>query len=150
MKKTFVAIALAVSIFVSSGIECKAQAKLAVLPNPVLYFLGQEPYSTGGNNFIRYRYGVKNSSSYPDSMFSAAPSLPPCGVNTNSSRTWVDLFDQSGRRLYGFCALGKSDNLNTIWFALPADTVPPSWIYVEMNDRQTATKYKSNLAETTL
>jgi hypothetical protein len=150
MKKTFAAMALVVSIFVCLGNECAAQTKSAVLPNPVLYFLGQEPYSTGGNNFIRYRYGVMNSSSYPDTMFAAAPSLPPCGANTNSSRTWVDLFDQSGRRLYGFCALGKSESLNTIWFALPADTVPPSWIYVEMSDRQTATKYKSNLAETTL
>jgi hypothetical protein len=149
MRKIFVAIALAAAIFVSSGIECYAQAKLAV-PNPVLYFLGQEPYSTSGNNFIRYRYAVMNSSSYPDSMFSAAPSLPPCGANTNSSRTWIDLFDQSGRRLYGFCALRKSDDLNTIWFALPAETVPPSWIYFELNDRQTGTKYKSNLAETTL
>lgn len=91
-----------------------------------------------------------NSSSYPDAMFAAAQSLPPCGANTNSARTWVDLFDQSGRRLYGFCALGKSDALNTIWFALPVDTVPPSWIYVELNDRQTGAKYKSNLAETTL
>jgi hypothetical protein len=142
--------ALAVSIFVFSRNDCVAQTKLAVPPNPVLYFLGQEQYSTGGNNFIRYRYGVMNSSSYPDAMFAAAPSLPPCGANTNSSRTWVDLFDQSGRRLYGFCALGKGDSLNTIWFALPVDTIPPSWIYLELSDRLTGTKYKSNLAETTL
>jgi len=27
--------------------------------------------------------------------------------------------------------------------------VPPSWVYIELNDRQTNTKYKSNLAETT-
>ena len=26
--------------------------------------------------------------------------------------------------------------------------VPPSYIYIEMNDRQTNTKYKSNLADT--
>jgi len=28
--------------------------------------------------------------------------------------------------------------------------VPPSYVYIEMNDRQTNTKYKSNLADTTL
>jgi len=150
MKKTFAVMALALSIIVCSGNDCVAQTKLTVLPNPVLYFQGQEPYSTGGLNFIRYRYAVMNSSIYPEAMFAAAPSLPPCGANSSSSRTWVDLFDQSGRRLFGFCALGKSDNLNTIWFALPVDTVPPSWIYIELNDRQTGTKYKSNLAETTL
>lgn len=150
MKTTFAGMALAVSIFVCSGVECIAQTKLTVLPNPVLYFLGQEAYSVGGNNFIRYRYGVLNSASYPDAMFAAAPALPPCGANTNSSRTWVDLFDQRGKRLYGFCALGKSENLNSIWFALPEGEVPPSWIYIELNERQTNTKYKSNLAETTL
>jgi len=82
-------------------------------------------------------------------MFAPAPTLPPCGANTKSSRTWVDIFDQRGKRLNGFCALGSSEHLNSIWFALPEGELPPSWIYIELNDRQTATKYKSNLAETT-
>jgi hypothetical protein len=121
-----------------------------VLPNPVLVFTGiAEPFATGGKNFLRYRFQVENFSSYPDEMFAAAPALPPCGQNTKASRTWVDFFDQHGKRLNGFCALGKSSNLNTIWFALAEDVIPPSWVYIEMNDRQTSTKYKSNLAETT-
>jgi len=73
-----------------------------------------------------------------------------CGANTNSSRTWVDFFDQTGKRLYGFCALGKPADLDGIWFALEEGVIPPSWIYIEINDRQTNTKYKSNLADTTL
>jgi hypothetical protein len=125
-----------------------AQAK-PVLPNPVLYLTGTEAYSTGGKDFIRYRYDVLNKSDYPAELFAAAPALPPCGLNTKSSRTWVDIFDQRGKRLYGFCALGKSENLGSIWFALAVDEVPPSWIYIELNDRQTNTKYKSNLADTT-
>jgi hypothetical protein len=83
-------------------------------------------------------------------MFAAAPSLPPCGKNANSSRTWVDIYDQSGKRLYGFCALGKSSDLNQLWFGLEEGVVPPSWVYIELNDRSTNTKYKSNLAETSL
>jgi hypothetical protein len=75
---------------------------------------------------------------------------PPCGQNQNSARTWVDIYDQSGKRLYGFCALGRPDDMNGLWFALETNVIPPSWIYIEMNDRQTNTKYKSNLAETTL
>jgi hypothetical protein len=125
-----------------------AQAK-PVLPNPVLYLMGTEPYTTGGKDFIRYRYDVFNKDAYPAEMFSAAPGLPPCGLNTKSSRTWLDIFDQRGKRLYGFCALGKPQDLGSIWFAVPADEVPPSWIYIELNDRQTNTKYKSNLADTT-
>lgn len=120
-----------------------------VLPNPVLYLTGLEPYSTGGKDFIRYKYDVLNKDSYPAELFAAAPALPPCGLNTKSSRTWVDILDSRGKRLYGFCALGKPADLDGIWFALEADVIPPSWIYIEMDDRQTNTKYKSNLAETT-
>src|SRR6266550_2665997 len=120
------------------------------LPNPVLYLISQEFYTANGKNWIRYSYDVLNKDQYPDQMFAAAPALPPCGLNTKSSRTWVDFFDSRGKRLYGFCALGKAADLNGIWFALEEGVVPPSYVYIEMNDRQTNTKYKSNLADTTL
>ncbi len=119
------------------------------LPNPILYLKMLETYQTGGKTFIRYKYGVANSDAYPAEMFAAAPTLPPCGQNTKSSRTWVDIYEQSGKRLYGFCALAKPEDLDTIWFALEETVVPPSWVYVELNDRATNTKYKSNLAYTT-
>jgi hypothetical protein len=119
-------------------------------PNPVLYLMSEEPYSAGGKNWIRKRYDVANKSSYPAEMFAAAPGLPPCGNNTNSSRTWVDFFDSTGKRLYGFCALGKPEDLAKIWVSFEEGTIPPSYVYIELNDRQTNTKYKSNLADTTL
>ena len=118
-------------------------------PDPVLYLTGIEAYSTGSGNFIRYRYDVLNKASYPAALFQAAPALPPCGLNNNSSRTGVDFFNKSGARLYGFCALGSPNDLGQIWFALPEGEVPPSWVYIEMRDRQTNTLYRSNLAETT-
>jgi hypothetical protein len=120
----------------------------AVLPNPVLSFIGPEYYETGGKQWTRYRYEVVNADAYPNELFAAAPALPPCGNNTKAARTWVDLYDGAGKRLYGFCALGSPSDLGKIWFALERDALPPSWIYVELNDRQTSTKYKSNLAET--
>jgi hypothetical protein len=125
-----------------------SHANPPVLPNPVLYLTGTEAYSTGGKNYIRFRYDVFNKDAYPDALFTAAPALPPCGKNAKSSRTWVDIFDQRGKRLYGFCALGKASDLGSLWFALEEDVIPPSWIYIELNDRQTNTIYKSNLAET--
>jgi hypothetical protein len=122
----------------------------AVIPNPVLFLTGTEAYSEGGKQYIRYNYAVFNGSEYPDAMFAAAPNLPPCGKNTKASRTWLDFYDQHGKRLYGFCALGKAADLSKIWFALEEGNVPPSWVYIELNDRKTNTKYKSNLAETSL
>jgi hypothetical protein len=93
---------------------------------------------------------VLNKADYPAAMFAAAPGLPPCGSNTNASRTWVDFFDLNGKRLYGFCALSKPDDLGKLWFAMEEGVIPPSYVYIELNDRQTNTKYKSNLADTTL
>jgi hypothetical protein len=122
----------------------------AVPPNPILYLTGQEYYTANGHNWVRYKYAVLNWDQYPAAMFAAAPTLPPCGSNTNSSRSWVDFFDSRGTRLYGFCALGNPSNLNGIWFAMEEGVVPPSYVYIEINDRQTNTKYRSNLADTTL
>jgi hypothetical protein len=99
---------------------------------------------------MRYNYFVENFSSFPKALFAAAPSLPPCGSNTKASRTWVDFYDSTGKRLNGFCALSKPGDLNNIWFVLERGVVPPSYVYIELNDRQTNTKYKSNLADTTL
>ena len=119
------------------------------LPNPVLFLIGLEHYEANGKQWTRYVYNVENFNAYPNELFAAAPDLPPCGNNTKSSRTWVDIYDQGGKRLYGFCALGSPADLNKIWFALEDGVLPPSWVYVELNDRKTNTKYKSNLAETT-
>jgi hypothetical protein len=112
--------------------------------------MNTESFSQSGKNYIRYNYDVLNKEAYPPALFAAAPTLPPCGANTNSSRTWVDFFDSRGKRLQGYCALGKPENLKGIWFAIEEGEIPPSYVYIEMNDRQTDTKYKSNLADTTL
>ena len=119
------------------------------LPNPSLNFLVQEPFSNRGKDFTRYKYEVFNRDSYPKALFEASPALPPCGTNTNSARTWVTIYDQSGKKLNTFCALKGGNDLDGIWFALGRDEVPPSWVYIEFDDRKTNTKYKSNLAETT-
>ncbi len=118
-------------------------------PNPVLYLVDQQHYTANGKQWTRYMYAVMNYDAYPNEMFAPAPDLPPCGNNAKSARTWVDIYEQNGKRLYGFCALGKAADLNKIWFALEEDVIPPSWIYIELNDRKTNTKYKSNLADTT-
>jgi hypothetical protein len=145
MKMSFLAVGF---VLVAVAVLAGSATAQRVLPNPVLVLEKQEPYQAQGKQYIRYSFAVFNSADYPAELFAASPDLPPCGKNTRSSRTWVDIFDQSGRRLYGFCALGKPADLNGIWFGLDADAIPPSWVYIEMNDRKTNTKYKSNLAET--
>ena len=131
-------------------LAAQSSSAAPLLPNPVLFLTGLDHVVVNGKQVIRYNYDVLNKDEYPAELFAPAPKLPPCGANTNAARTWVDVYDQSGKRLQGFCALGKPADQGKIWFALEEDTIPPSYIYIELNDRQTGTKYKSNLAETTL
>ena len=139
---------LGAALFLSVLLPISAAS--AAPPNPILYLTSQEPYTAGGKNWIRHKYDVFNKDQYPAEMFAPAPGLPPCGSNTNSSRSWVDFFDSRGKRLYGFCALGSPQNLGSIWFATEEGAVPPSYVYIEINDRQTNTKYRSNLADTAM
>ena len=120
------------------------------LPNPILYFTGQESFQYDGKPRIRYRYDVFNKDEYPNELFAASEDLPACGKNKQAARTWVTFYDQSGKSLQQFCALGKSSDLGTMWFTLEEGVVPPSYVYIEMIDRANGTKYKSNLADTTL
>ena len=141
--------AIAAASWTSTTPAIAAPAAVAP-PNPVLTLTALERYSAGGKNWIRHRYDVPNKDRYPAEMFAAAPSLPPCGTNTNASRSWVDFFDSTGKRLYGFCALPSPEALGKIWFATEEGTVPPSQVYIEITDRQTKMKYRSNLADTTM
>ncbi len=144
-KNTAVAVFTLILVFTTQGL-----ASAPVLANPVLYLISQETFVNGGKEFIRYRLDVLNKDDYPNDLFAKSPDLPPCGANKDSARTWVDIYDQSGKRMQGFCAFGKSSDLGSLWFALESGTIPPSYVYIEMTDRKTNTKYKSNLAETTL
>ncbi|HEX8351949.1 MAG TPA: hypothetical protein VF611_03430 [Pyrinomonadaceae bacterium] len=139
---------LAVLALTCAAGDAASYARQTAPPNPVLVLQGLESFQSGGKDFTRYRFGVDNFAAYPDAMFAASPQLPPCGQNKKASRTWVDVYAQDGKRLNGFCAFGKASDLNSIWFALESDAVPPSWVYVELTDRAAGAKYKSNLADT--
>jgi hypothetical protein len=109
-----------------------------------------ESYSAGGKTWVRYKYDVLNKDQYDPALFAAAPALPPCGLNANAARTWVEFYDKAANPIYGFCALESPAELGSIWFAVADGLVPPSWVYIELNDRQTNTIYRSNLADTVM
>lgn len=115
------------------------------LPDPKLALTGTEDYSVGNKQFTRYKLAVTNWNLYPAELFNAAPDLPPCGFNTESSRTWVNIYDQDDNDIYGFCALNSPGNLMDIWFAVERGNVPPEAVYVVLNDRRCNLNYRSNL-----
>ena len=116
------------------------------LPSPQLKLKSTEEYKDAyGNPFIRYRLTIVNRSVFPDIIFKSAPHLPPCKKNKNSSRTWIDIYDDSGGcPIYGFCAFSSSKDLDRLWFSVPKGDSPPSYIYIILKDRQCNINYKSN------
>jgi hypothetical protein len=122
------------------------------IPNPIIAWVLPVPFESYvdafGDPYVRYRFQVTTWAAYPEAMFDESPALPPCGLNTDASRTWVDIFNGvTSARIYGFCALGTPSDLTQIWFAIPDDgvSVPPPSIYITMTDRLTSTVYTSNV-----
>jgi hypothetical protein len=113
------------------------------LPSPVLAFKGIEEDVVNDVTVGRFQLTVTNRAQYPNSLFAASPNLPPCGLNTSASRTWVDIFSGGGARIYGFCALGSSADLDGIWYAISEGPTPAS-VYVTLTDRQNKHVYTSN------
>jgi hypothetical protein len=119
--------------------------KEAQIPNPILVFTGTEDYTANDRLWTRYNLSVSNRREYPAELFAPAPQLPPCGLNTNASRTWVNIFQADGTYLYGFCALSQPDDLDGIWFAVPLGSTPPPAVYITLVDRLSGITYMSNL-----
>ncbi|NOQ24888.1 MAG: hypothetical protein GQ564_05945 [Bacteroidales bacterium] len=105
-------------------------------PDPVIAF---DHIDNDGRVYIP----VTNWVDYSDNLFRQAPEFPPCGLNTNSARTWVEIYNaKTDVRIYGFCALGTKEDLQDIWFK--PDT-PSGSVYIIMHDRSCSNDYKSNI-----
>ncbi|NTV27703.1 MAG: hypothetical protein HGA93_03355, partial [Methanothrix sp.] len=124
----------------STGVACHPD-----LPNPQLTMVGTESYTASGDQYTRYLLAVINRAAYPTDLFQAASDLPPCGSNSNSARTWVNIYDQNDNRIYGFCALGSPADLGNLWFAVAQGATPPQQVYIIIEDRRCDIIYKSNL-----
>lgn len=117
------------------------------IPSPKLTFIGTEDYENGQILGKTYLLSVENRTEFPNEMFEPAPDLPPCGKNTKSSRTWIDIFGSGNKRLYGFCGIKSNSELNRLFFTLPNTTKPPKFVYIVITDRKTKMRYSSNVIE---
>ena len=113
----------------------------AGIPKPQLQYDSISTTTVPG--YLLFHLTIRNSSGFPNAMFTPAPHLPPCGLNANSSRSWVNIYDNDGNHIYGFCALRSTAEFNHIWFAVPPDAVP-SMVYVVIWDRETNERYTSD------
>lgn len=112
------------------------------LATPQLTVGTPEFFDQGGALWGRYPLRVTNAAAYGDDLFAPSPDLPPCGANTNSARTWVDIFDGGNTRLYGFCALGRARDLEGLWVAVRVGA-RPAGVSVELVDRRAGLSARS-------
>ena len=106
---------------------------------PILAFGGTQTYQANGKVYVRYCLPVVNRQMFPNHLFEWT------GARKNPSRTWVHVLDQRGRRLYGFTALRSAQDLGQIWFSVKLGERPPTAVYIELRDRLTGRRYRSNL-----
>lgn len=119
-----------------------------ILPNPNIVYVGSEY-----NEWIDLYYHeitVSNRYIYDNSMFVASPELPSCGLNTNSSRSWIKFYeieeDGSENYFYGFCALNSSNDLKNLWFtAISKNENKNLKLKLKLYDRLCDRIYESNI-----
>jgi hypothetical protein len=112
---------------------------------PQLALLGAEDKTINGKPFTWISFTIGNWNKFSADLFKPAPSLPPCGKNSNSARTWLAIYNaDSNNYIYGYCALEAPDGLKDFGYAIAQSQAPPMHVYVVLTDRQTNTTYKSN------
>ncbi len=101
-----------------------------------------------GDTLIVYSLEVSNVDMIPDELFASAPDLDPCGGNTESSRTWVRIYDIYGGVLKQYCAFSSAGDLNMMNFSLPVGDTTPLAVYAELEDRRCGITYTTTIADT--
>ena len=133
------------SLFSLCALAMSALSMTSFAQTPALALKSLQLKKNGATYFGYFNLTISNYAQFPTELFMPAPNLPPCGLNTNSSRTWVSINDAvSGQYIYGFCALSNPSALQSLWFAKSWGTAIPRSVYVELKDRLTGRVYRSN------
>lgn len=114
------------------------------LPKPKLKLIG---VSDGVNNGVAvkvYEIEVVNRTEMSDEFFISAPALPPCGANADSSRTWINLYDEKSVRIYGWCTIKTSGELASLRFMMRAADSQPKKLFIDLVDRAEGIILRSN------
>ncbi len=132
-------IAVLVVLLAAVALPSFAQCNTPPFPVPQVKFTGMtvEPV------FNRYHFAVTNSAQYSNLLFAKSPTLPPCGLNTQASRTWLDIFRANGIRIYGYCAISDNTQLLSLTFAIKKTDPQPKGFFITMTDRKCKRTVKS-------
>lgn len=110
------------------------------LPPPAVEYLG---YRLANNLRIHY-FEFSNFGEYAPELFSPAPELPPCGLNENAARTWLEIYLDEVRR-YGYCALTELAETIRLQVAVGSAEAIASVLGVELWDRATDRRIRTSV-----
>ena len=122
------------AIFLAAAVAGIAAAQ--DLPRPVIKVVRLEDKVNNGYRVRTFEMEITNRGEFAAELFAPSPDLPPCGKNANSARTWINIYNENGTRLYGFCAIKTIEDLASLRFNLPADIKQPDKIYIDLIDRR--------------
>jgi len=126
----FVQVAVLLFVFVTVAI---AQD----LPKPKLGFVRVSETVNNGVAVKMYEVEVENRDKFDNDLFVPSPALPPCGRNADASRTWLNIYDGDGTRIYGWCAIKFSNELASLKFNIQSAKPQPKTVFIEFIDRST-------------
>lgn len=105
------------------------------LPTPEIRLVGVANVMNNGYAVKAYEIEVVNRAEYPNELFLGTNVLPPCGKNTNASRTWISIYSEQNLRLQGWCALKDNGELASLRFAIDARKPQPKELFIDIIDR---------------
>lgn len=114
------------------------------MPKPKLKLVGVTDGMNNGFAVKVYELEVVNRVEISDEFFIAAPALPPCGTNADSSRTWINLYDEKSVRIYGWCTIRTNGELASLRFMMRAADNPPKKLFIDLMDRAEGVILRSN------
>ena len=107
------------------------------LPKPKFGFVRVSEHVNDGVAYRMYAVEVANRGKYDNDLFVPSPKLPPCGRNANASRTWLNIYNGNGTRIYGWCAINANGELASLKFNIPSANPQPRSLFTEFIDRHT-------------
>lgn len=110
-------------------------------PKPVVNYKGA---TLGVPGYFNIYFGVGNFAAYSNTLFAASPNLPPCGLNTTAARTWLEIYTNTGVRIYGYCALVQNTQMQKLSFPWKKGTPLPKGFFIRLRDRRCNKMVQSN------
>ena len=115
-----------------AAVSSYAQCNTPPFPTPKVQYLGMIPEPQAN----RYFFTVTNYGDYSDALFVKSPALPPCGLNTEASRTWLNIYRANNVRIYGYCAFHDNSRMANVSFAVKKTDPQPRAFYIRLTDRK--------------